>query len=76
MLAVKVAFFDAFAETTVVNEVSTAQLAQKRLLFIIAHEALKLLDFNVKFFALNDVPTRVLTKETGECCCQEVGEPP
>jgi hypothetical protein len=45
-----------------VNKMATIELSQEGSLFITACYTLQLLNFNVKFFALNYIPSCVFTK--------------
>jgi hypothetical protein len=62
MFAVKFALLDAFAQAAMVDEVAAVEFSQKGLLLVGAHQALKLLNLNVKFLALNNIPTSILAE--------------
>lgn len=58
------------------NEVPTAQFAKESFLLVIASDALKLFNFNIKLFALYNVPSSVFTEVTRQRGSQEVKELP
>lgn len=62
MLAVEFALLDAFAQAAMVDEVAAVEFSQKGLLLVGTHQALKLLNLNVKFLALNNIPASILAE--------------
>jgi hypothetical protein len=64
MLAKEFPFFYPSPQASMMNKVTTSQFSQECFLLIIAGYTFELFDFNVQFFALDDIPPCVLTKET------------